>query len=86
MNADDQDGCAGGIRNAESDVETGDARRVTITEWTVKRYAKLYGQFCRSVEEYCTSHTVPAMQVACDAPEDEVLMGVLGGKRIRATA
>jgi uncharacterized protein (DUF58 family) len=62
------------------DVETQLARRVTITERAARRYRDAVAGFRRSVRDYCRRHGIVCMQVNCDAAEDDVLLGVLGGK------
>ena len=63
------------------DVEAEAARRVTVTERAVQRYAELFAKFHRSVGSYCAKYGIPCIQIASDAPEDEVLLAVLGAKR-----
>jgi uncharacterized protein (DUF58 family) len=60
------------------DVETQDVRDVTITERAARRYCALLAEFRQSVRDYCSRQGIPCMQIACDAPEDEVLLRVLG--------
>jgi len=62
------------------DVETASAQRVTVTERAAQRYAELFAEFRRSVRSYCGKYGVPCVQIAGDAPEDEVLLTVLGAR------
>jgi len=66
------------------DVESQIGQRVTVTEKAIQRYAELLGEFHRSVEAYCARHGVRRVRVAGDAPEDHVLLTVLGAKRTAA--
>ncbi len=59
------------------DVESRTGRRATVTERVVERYRALYAEFQTSVGRYCSRHGITRVQVACDAVEDEVLLGVL---------
>jgi uncharacterized protein (DUF58 family) len=61
------------------DVETQTVQRTTITERAVRRYQQLFVEFQQSVRGYCAKHGLACVQVASDAPEDEVLLKVLGG-------
>jgi len=62
------------------DVESGTTRRVTVTQRAAARYAELLGEFRRSVRDYCSKHAVRHLRIASDAPEDGVLLAVLGGR------
>jgi len=62
------------------DVESGTAQRVTVTQRAASRYAELMGEFRQSVREYCAKHAIRHLRVATDAPEDDVLLAVLGGR------
>jgi len=62
------------------DVESGAARRVTVTQRAADRYAELLGEFRRSARDYCAKHAIRHLRIACDTPEDDVLLAVLGGR------
>jgi uncharacterized protein (DUF58 family) len=66
------------------DVETQEVRDATITERAARRYCKLVAEFRQSVRGYCAQHGIPCLQVACDASENEVLLRVLGVRRLAA--
>jgi uncharacterized protein (DUF58 family) len=68
-----------------SDVESGASREVTITERAAARYRTLYAEFQDSVRRYCAERHVVGLQVACDAPEEETLLRVLGARGERAS-
>ena len=60
------------------DVEAETARRVTVSERAVRRYRELFARFRRSVRDYCSRHAIDCLQIASDAPENDVLSKVLG--------
>ncbi len=60
------------------DVEAETARQVTVTERAVRRYRELFARFRRSVRDYCARYAIDCLQIASDAPENEVLSKVLG--------
>jgi len=62
------------------DVEAQTARPATITERALRRYQDLFAEFQQSVRNYCAKHGLACVQVAGDAPEDEVLLKVMGGR------
>ena len=62
------------------DVETGTGRRVTVTQRAAGRYKTLVAEFRDSVRSYCAKHGIACMQIASDAPEEAVLLEVLGGR------
>jgi len=62
------------------DVEAQTVRQVTVTEWALRRYQDLFAEFQQSVRSYSAKHGLACVQVAGDAPEDEVLLRVLGGR------
>jgi hypothetical protein len=62
------------------DVESRDARRVTVTQRAAARYLELLGEFRQSVHDYCSKHAIRHLRIACDTPEDDVLLAVLGGR------
>jgi len=62
------------------DVESGATRRVTVTQRAAARYVELLREFRRSVRDYCAKHAIRHLRVACNTPEDDVLLAVLGGR------
>ncbi len=67
------------------DVERGASRRVTVTQRALKRYVELHRQFRQSIVDYCSRAAMRHLRFDCAAPEDEVLLTVLGA-RAAATA
>ena len=63
------------------DVEAGRSRRVTVTEKAARRYRELFAEFQESIRGYCAKYGMACMQAACDTPEDEVLLRVLGREK-----
>jgi len=66
------------------DVESGAVRRVTVTQRAVERYIALHEKFQQSVRDYCSRRAIRHLRFACNTPEDEVLLTVLGGRRAGA--
>jgi uncharacterized protein (DUF58 family) len=62
------------------DVEEGWSQRVTVTRRAAARYVELLAAFRESVRECCSRRAMPHLQIACDTPEDDVLLTVLGGR------
>lgn len=62
------------------DVESGTGRQITITERAAARYRTLYADFCASVRRYCAERHIVCLQLACDAPEEETLLRVIGAR------
>jgi uncharacterized protein (DUF58 family) len=62
------------------DVETQAARQTTVTKRALRRYQDLFAEFQQSVRSYSAKHGLVCVQVASDAPEEEVLLKVLGGR------
>jgi len=65
------------------DVEVAASRRVTVTEKAARRYRELFARFQESIRSYCSKYGMACMQVACDTPEDEALLRVLGRRESR---
>ena len=59
------------------DIEDATVREATITPRTADRYRRRFAEFCASVRDYCRRRVIPLVQVASDAPEDDVLVQVL---------
>jgi len=60
------------------DVETGQARQVTVTEADLDRYCRLYEEFCRRLRRFCASRAIPYVQAAASLPERELLRAAVG--------
>ncbi|MGA2031253.1 MAG: DUF58 domain-containing protein [Thermoguttaceae bacterium] len=65
------------------DVEGGTVQTATITERAARRYCALVAEFRQTVRRYCGRCSIPLLQVACDTPEDDLLLRALGGKPVK---
>ena len=63
------------------DAQTQTVRQVTITERTARLYRELMLKFHASVRDFCSRHGIYHIPLACDMPEEDVLLRVLGAKR-----
>jgi uncharacterized protein (DUF58 family) len=59
------------------DVESHRSRRVVVTERTAARYRRHFDRFRESIRGDCSRCGIVCLQVACDAPEDDILQSVL---------
>ncbi|MBN2477036.1 MAG: DUF58 domain-containing protein [Pirellulales bacterium] len=73
--------CPGLLGDVELyDVESGFARRATVTERAARRYEERFVEFQESVRRYSATHGIRCLQFASDTPENDVLLTVLGAK------
>ena len=63
------------------DIESRTVVSGTITERTMRRYRHLVAEFHASIREYCGRQSIAYMPIACDTPEDEVYLRILGCRR-----
>ena len=63
------------------DCESGDERKVTVTERKLRQYAELFEKFLADVETYCRNHGLSHTRTDTEVPFDAVLM-----KMMRAAA
>ncbi len=59
------------------DVESGQTRRVTVTERKRKQYHDLFDSFLRDVENYCRTYGLSHTRATNDVPFDEVLLKMM---------
>jgi uncharacterized protein (DUF58 family) len=62
------------------DVETDEARQVTITPRMAARYRVLLARFQDSLREYCGRRGIPQVRIASTMPEEEILRRVILGR------
>jgi uncharacterized protein (DUF58 family) len=77
----DNPGLLGDVELVE--VESQAVRGATITERAALRYRALVAEFRRAVRDFCSRQGIVCMQLACDTPQDEALLRVLGGTRAK---
>ncbi len=66
------------------EVETGQRRKITITERKLKQYRELFVEFLTSIDAYCKSYSLACTRTTTDVPFDELIlrmMRVAGGIR-----
>ena len=59
------------------DVERRSRRKVTITERSVRRYRRLFGEFREDLRAYCLRHAVGCGQASTATPFDEFLIQMM---------
>lgn len=59
------------------DCETGNERKVTVTERKLRQYKQLFQGFLEDVETYCRNHGLSHTRTATDVPFDAVLMRMM---------
>jgi len=66
------------------DVETGQARLVTVTERDLKYYSQLYAEFCDHLRRYCARRAIPYVELCAGWPERELLLRAMGVRGLPA--
>jgi uncharacterized protein (DUF58 family) len=59
------------------DVETGDRRKLTITERKLRQYRKLFGEFLTSIDSYCRMYSLSCTRTTTDVPFDELILRMM---------
>ncbi len=59
------------------DVESSEARKVTVTERKLRQYETLFQSFLRDVETYCRTYGLSHTRATADIPYDEVLLKMM---------
>jgi uncharacterized protein (DUF58 family) len=59
------------------DVETGDKRRVTVTERNLANYCRLFSEHQQAVREYCQRHQLGCTQASTICRFDELILGMM---------
>jgi uncharacterized protein (DUF58 family) len=59
------------------DVESGAARKVTVTEKNLRQYRRLFDEFQEKVQGYCNRHNLGCTRTATDIPFDELILRMM---------
>ncbi|MEE8450838.1 MAG: DUF58 domain-containing protein [Thermoguttaceae bacterium] len=59
------------------DVETGDTKKVTVTERKLRQYRTVFGNFQKSVESYCRKYGLGCTRTTTDVPFDELILQMM---------
>jgi uncharacterized protein (DUF58 family) len=59
------------------DVESGDARKVTVTERNLRQYRRLFDEFQDKVQGYCNRHGLGCTRTATDVPFDQLVLQMM---------
>ena len=56
------------------EVETGDRRKITITERKLRQYSQLFEEFLDSIDTYCRTYSLSCTRTTTDIPFDELIL------------
>ncbi len=59
------------------EVETGDLRKLTITERKLKQYAELFQAFLSEIDQYCRTYSLSNTRTTIDLPFDELILRMM---------
>ncbi|MDX1928471.1 MAG: DUF58 domain-containing protein [Pirellulaceae bacterium] len=59
------------------EVETGDLRKLTITERKLKQYAELFQGFLAEIDGYCRTYSLSNTRTTIDLPFDELILRMM---------
>ena len=59
------------------EVETGDRRKITITERKLRQYKELFAAFLESIDKYCRTYSLSCTRTTTDVPFDELILGMM---------
>jgi hypothetical protein len=59
------------------EVETGDLRKLTITEHKLKQYAELFQVFLAEIDAYCRTYSLSNTRTTIDLPFDELILRMM---------
>ena len=59
------------------EVETGDLRKLTITEHKLKKYAELFQGFLDDIDAYCRTYSLSNTRTTIDLPFDELVLRMM---------
>jgi len=65
------------------DCETGQERKVTVTEKKLKQYRELFAEFVAGVEQYCRTYGLSHTRTTTDVPFDAVLLSMMRAAAVR---
>jgi uncharacterized protein (DUF58 family) len=59
------------------DMETGDVKKMTITEKNLRQYRDVFRNFLKSVDDYCRSYGIGCTTSSTDVPFDELVLNMM---------
>jgi uncharacterized protein (DUF58 family) len=59
------------------DVESGTARKVTVTEKNLRQYRKLFDEYQDRIQGYCTRYALGCTRTTADVPFDELILKMM---------
>ncbi len=59
------------------EVETGERRKLTITERKLRQYKQLYQEFLQSLDVYCRTYSISCTRTTTDIPFDELVLRMM---------
>ena len=66
------------------DVETGDIRKVTISERKLKQYRAVFTEFLNSIDTYCRTYSLGCTRTTIDLPFDELILRMMRAAGVAA--
>jgi uncharacterized protein (DUF58 family) len=66
------------------EVETGQRRKITVTERKQKQYRQLFTEFLTSIETYCKTYSLSCTRSTTDLPFDELIMRMMRASGIQS--
>lgn len=66
------------------EIETGQRRKITVTERKLKQYKQLFNEFLISVETYCKTYSLSCTRSTTDLPFDELFMRMMRASGIQS--
>jgi len=58
------------------DCETGEEREVTVTAGVLAKFRKVYDEYLKEIDHFCSTHTVPYIQADVSVPFEELILRV----------
>ncbi len=59
------------------EIETGERRKITITERKLKQYKKVFADFLDSMDTYCRTYSLSCTRTTTDVPFDELILRMM---------
>jgi uncharacterized protein (DUF58 family) len=66
------------------EMETGQRRKITVTERKLKQYHQLFVEFLSSIETYCKTYSLSCTRSTTDLPFDELIMRMMRASGIQS--
>ena len=66
------------------EIETGQRRKITITERKLKQYQQLFREFLATIETYCKTYSLSCTRSTTDLPFDELIMRMMRASGIQS--